>query len=200
MFRTCFRQVSNPFFAFKDTSTILQINFRHVPVNDSAISFCNDRTHPNVKTGNDTFIAHRLENYDMAKIPISEAVGMTGVSESTIRRDIRSGKLSSEKDEKGRRRIDTAELDRVYGITAPPERQVAEHDSQKVIAILENQVADLQKQLELSNDRETALIDEKSKLLDLLSVEKEEKRALMPPVDDKPKSRNWCLRNPFGAR
>ena len=136
----------------------------------------------------------------MAKIPISEAVGMTGVSESTIRRDIRSGKLSSEKDEKGRRRIDTAELDRVYGITQPPERQVAEHDSQKVIAILENQVADLQKQLELSNDRETALINEKSKLLDLLSVEKEEKRALMPPVDDKPKSRNWHLRNPFGAR
>ena len=77
---------------------------------------------------------------------------------------------------------------------------MAEHDSQKVIAILENQVADLQKQLELSNDRETALINEKSKRLDLLSVEKEEKRALMPPVDDKPKSRNWRLRNPFGAR
>ena len=49
------------------------------------------------------------------------------------------------------------------------------------------------------NERETALIDEKSKLLDLLSAEKEEKRALMPPVDDKPKSRNWLLRL-VGAR
>lgn len=136
----------------------------------------------------------------MAKISISEAVGMTGVSESTIRRDIKSGKVSSEKDEKGHRRIDTAELQRVYGdLTPPPERQVAEHDSQKVITVLENQVADLQKQLELSNDRETALIDEKSKLLDLLSAEKDEKRALMPPVDDKPKSRNWLLRL-VGAR
>ena len=77
---------------------------------------------------------------------------------------------------------------------------MAEHDSQKIIAVLENQVSDLQKQLELSNDRETALIDEKSKRLDLLSAEKEEKRALMPPVDDKPKSRNWLLRNLFGAR
>ena len=55
------------------------------------------------------------------------------------------------------------------------------------------------KQLELSNDRETALIDEKSKRLDLLSAEKEEKRARMPPVDDTPKSRNWLLRL-VGAR
>ena len=135
----------------------------------------------------------------MAKVTISEAVGLTGVSESTIRRDIKSGKVSSEKDEKGHRRIDTAELDRVYSITPPPESQVADHDSQRVVAVLENQVADLQKQLELSNDRETALIDEKSKLLDLLSMEKEEKRALMPPVDEKPKSRNWLLRL-VGAR
>ena len=117
----------------------------------------------------------------MTKVTISEAVGLTGVSESTIRRDIKSGKVSSEKDEKGHRRIDTAELHRVYGnLTPPPERQEADHDSQKVIAVLENQVADLQKQLELSNDRETALIDEKSKLLDLLSAEKEEKRLMLP--------------------
>ena len=88
----------------------------------------------------------------MAQVTISEAVGLTGVSESTIRRDIKAGKVSSEKDAKGHRRIDTAELDRVYGITPPPERQLAEHDSQKVIAVLENQITDLQKQLELSND------------------------------------------------
>ena len=142
----------------------------------------------------------------MAKVTISEAVGLTGVSESTIRRDIKSGKVSSEKDEKGHRRIDTAELDRVYSITPPPESQVADPDGHKVLAVLENQVADLQKQLELSNERETALIDEKAKLLDLLSAEKDEKRviqeekkALMPPVDDKPKSRNWLLRL-VGAR
>ncbi len=132
----------------------------------------------------------------MAKISILEAIGMTGVSESTIRRDIRSGKLSSEKDEKGHLRIDTTELDTVYGnLTPPPERQLPEHDSQKIIAVLKNQVADLQKQLEFSNDRENLLIDEKSKLLDLLSAEKEEKRALMPPEKEKKdKSRNWLLR------
>ena len=142
----------------------------------------------------------------MAKITISEAVGMTGVSESTIRRDIKSGKVSSEKDAKGHRRIDTAELQRVYDFPPPHDRPLAEHDSQKIITVLETQVADLQKQLELSNDRETALIDEKAKLLDLLSAEKdekrviqEEKRALMPPASEKSTSRNWLLRL-VGAR
>ena len=135
----------------------------------------------------------------MAKVTISEAVGMTGVSESTIRRDIKSGKVSSEKDEKGHRRIDIAELQRVYDVTPPPDSQTTAPDNQKIIDVLENQVADLQKQLELSNDRETALIGEKAKLLDLLSAEKEEKKALMPPVDETPKSRNWLLRL-VGAR
>ena len=51
----------------------------------------------------------------MARITIKEAVAITPVSESTLRRDMRSGKVSSEKDERGRRRIDTAELARVYG-------------------------------------------------------------------------------------
>ena len=69
------------------------------------------------------------------------------------------------------------------------------HDRVEILAIKDNQIADLQKQLEKSEMRETTLIDEKSKLLDLLSAEKEEKRALMPPVDEKNrKSPNWLLR------
>ena len=154
--------------------------------------FCNQSHTDIVKTVNDTFIDQRLEDYDMAKITISEAVGMTGVSESTIRRDIKSGKVSSEKDEKGHRRIDTAELDRVYGnLTPPPERQVAEHDSQKIITVLENQVADLQKQLELSNDRETALTLEKSKLLDLTDRLQKQNEVLMLPTEPQTKQTWW---------
>ena len=67
------------------------------------------------------------------------------------------------------------------------------HDRAEILALKDNQIADLQKQLEKAEMRETALIDEKSKLLDLLSAEKDEKRALMPPVDEKPKTRNWLL-------
>ncbi|MCY4553000.1 MAG: hypothetical protein OXC79_04960 [Candidatus Poribacteria bacterium] len=165
----------------------------------------------------------------MARITIKEAVAITPVSESTLRRDIKSGKVSSEKDERGRRRIDTAELARVYGqlthstafndqeMTAvdTPENSTVDvndtpdtpSDAPKIIELLENQIADLKTQLELSNQRETALIDEKSQLLNMLSdtqnlltAEKEEKRALMPPVEEQdPKTRNWLLRL-VGAR
>ena len=78
--------------------------------------------------------------------------------------------------------------------------QKAEPHSQKIPMLMENQITDLKAQLAQASDRETALIDEKSKLLDLLSAEKEEKRALMPPPDEKKQeSKGWLLRL-IGAR
>ena len=139
------------------------------------------------------------------KLTIKEAVEVIPVSESSLRRDIKSGKLSSEKDLQGRRRIDASELTRVYGElkqdNATPEQsdesvrdtQVNTDDTPKIIALLEGQVQDLKAQLNTA----TA---EKSDLLKLLAAEKEEKRALMPPADEKPqKSSNWLLRL-VGAR
>ena len=139
------------------------------------------------------------------KLTIKEAVEVIPVSESSLRRDIKSGKVSSEKDLQGRRRIDASELVRVYGelktINEEPtqsdesarESQVNTDDTPKIIALLEGQVQDLKEQL----DTATA---EKAQLLELLSAEKEKKRALMPPSDEKPqKSRNWLLRL-VGAR
>ena len=138
------------------------------------------------------------------KLTIKEAVKIIPVSESTLRRDLKSGKLSSEKDLQGRRRIDAAELARVYGeleqINDEPTQsdesvrhtQVNTDDTPKIIALLEGQVQDLKEQLDTANA-------EKAQLLDLLSAEKEEKKALMPPADEKSKYRNWLLRL-VGAR
>ena len=131
----------------------------------------------------------------MAKVTISEAVGLTGISESTIRRDIKSGKVSSEKDEKGHRRIDIAELQRAYDLAPPPDRDKGEPESQQMIGLLENQIADLRSQLEKTETQLQIATTEKSKLLDLLSAEKDEKRALMPPLEEKnPESKGWLLR------
>ena len=94
--------------------------------------------------------------------------------------------------------IDVSELERVYDDLNVSESQINGNDGD-ILAVKDNQIADLQKQLEKAEMRETALIDEKSKLLDLLSAEKENVRALIPPVDEKPKSRNWLLRV-VGAR
>ena len=146
----------------------------------------------------------------MQNLTITEAVKVIPVSESKLRRDMKAGVVSYDVDATGKKRFDPSELVRVYGQIDLPETngQVKEsnsnpsetgHDRAEILALKDNQIADLQKQIEKAEMRETALIDEKSKLLDLLSAEKDEKRALMPPVDDKPKTRNWLLRL-VGAR
>ena len=134
----------------------------------------------------------------MARLTIKESVAIAPVSESTLRRDIKSGKVSSEKDDRGRRRIDTAELARVYGqlthATESNDREMnavdtpnngtlnsndtpdTPTDTPKVVSLLENQIADLKAQLESATDRANALMTEKTKLLDMLSTEQEKTR------------------------
>ena len=98
----------------------------------------------------------------MSKITLSEAVEIIPVSESTLRRHMRAGKVSSEKDHNRRNLFDTAELVRVYGDLKINGNQPLSSDSQmtdndtptKVVALLEGQVQDLKAQnaqlLELS--------------------------------------------------
>jgi len=141
----------------------------------------------------------------MAKIPISEAVKMVGVSQTTLYRDLKEGKMSYETDARGRKVIDTAELQRVYkdaynrpendvGNNGNSQRETivnngkSENGTKKeansaVIAVLEEQVAMLKEQLENATTRE-------QKLIDMLSAEQEKTRQLMlpPPDNDKPKS------------
>ena len=153
----------------------------------------------------------------MHKVSLQQAIKMTEKSESTLRRDVKKGKTSADRDERGHMRFDVAELQRVYGelkntgddaqsVEQGNDNAMTGHDREEILALKDNQITDLQKQLEKAEMRETALIDEKAKLLDLLSdtqnllsAEKEEKKALMPPADEKPKSRNWLLRL-VGAR
>ena len=127
----------------------------------------------------------------MHKVSLQTAVKMTGKSESTLRRDVKKGKTSADRDERGHLRFDIAELRRVYGElkTAGEDAESVEqgndnamtgHDRAEIFTIKDNQIADLQKQLEKAEMRETTLIDEKAKLLDILSAEKEEKRLMLP--------------------
>ena len=145
----------------------------------------------------------------MHKVSLQQAVKMTEKSESTLRRDVKKGKVSAERDARGHLKFDPAELRRVYGELKTTgddaestgngnDKAMTGHDTSEILALKDNQIADLQKQLEKAEMRETALIDEKAKLLDLLSdtqnllsAEKEEKKALMPPADEK---RSWLNR------
>ena len=133
----------------------------------------------------------------MSKLTIVDAVKVIPVSESTLRRDLRTGKVSFTTAKNGKKVIDAAELERVYGQLNGIDSQINGNggvDDAQIRVLLENQIADLRSQLEIATT-------EKTKLLDLLSAEKQEKRALMPPVDEKNdrKSPNWLLRL-VGAR
>lgn len=52
----------------------------------------------------------------MAKVGAQRAADLTGRSKSTIQRAMKTGRLSYEVDNNGRRVIDTAELDRAFGL------------------------------------------------------------------------------------
>ena len=148
----------------------------------------------------------------MARLTIKEAVAIAPVSESTLRRDIRSGKVSSEKDDRGRRRIDSAELARVYGqlrqsthsndtemnaVDTPNNGSGNVNDSPdtpdddpKIIALLENQIGDLKSQLEKAETQLQIATTEKSKLLDLTDRLQKQNEVLMLPPEPQTK-RNW---------
>ena len=139
------------------------------------------------------------------KLTIKETVEVIPVSESSLRRDIKSGKVSSEKDLQGRRRIDASELTRVYGEL---KRSTKNRRSQMNLSETLKRTQMTHPRLSLYSRGRCrtwkaqldSATEEKSELLKLLSAEKAEKRALMPPVDEKPqKSPNWLLRL-VGAR
>ena len=124
----------------------------------------------------------------MSKLPISQALELLDVSQATLYRDLKKGKLTFETNGKGRRVVDTAELERVYGQLKTPngaarvsERAEAaekvsdnpesvssrESEKDRIITLLEDQLARAQ--------------EEKTKLLDMLAIEQEKTRLLMLP-------------------
>ena len=135
----------------------------------------------------------------MSKLTIMEAVKVIPISESKLRRDLKAGKCSFTTSKNGKKVIDASELERVYGLVDTTENSKngnGGHDRAEILAMKDNQITDLRNQLEKAEAKLQIATTEKSKLLDLLSAEKQEKRALMPAVDENNhrKSSNWLLR------
>ena len=139
----------------------------------------------------------------MQNVSLQQAVKMTGKSESTLRRDVKKGKVSAGRDDRRHLRFDISELQRAYGElkSAGDDAQSTEqsndkamtgHDRGEILAMKDNQIADLRNQLEKAEAQLQIATTEKTKLLDLLSAEKDEKRelkaemlALMPPPEER---------------
>ena len=127
----------------------------------------------------------------MSKITLSEAVEIIPVSESTLRRHMRTGKVSSEKDHNGRNLFDTAELVRVYGdlklngtrpLSDEPVNtsQMTDNDTPaKVVALLEAQNRDLKSQLEEAHSQNAQLLELSTRL------QKQNELLMIPPPQPK---------------
>ena len=126
----------------------------------------------------------------MSKITLSEAVEIIPVSESTLRRHMRSGKVSSEKDHGGRNLFDTAELVRVYGdlklngtrpLSDAPviTSQMTGNDTPKIVTLLETQNGDLKAQLETTRAENAQLLELATRL------QKQNELLMIPPPQPK---------------
>ena len=140
----------------------------------------------------------------MTAITLKKATECTGRSDRTLRRDIKSGKVSATRDERGHIHFDVAELQRVYGELKSTGEDVQSteggngkamtgHDSAEIIALKDNQITDLQSQLARSELREDALTEERAKLLELASrLQAQTDRLTLP--GDVEKNPNWVQR------
>ena len=127
----------------------------------------------------------------MSKITLSEAVEIIPVSESTLRRHMRTGKVSSEKDHNGRNLFDTAELQRVYGDLkqngtaslsdeSVNEGQMTGNDTpSKVVALLESQNVELKSQLDKAHTENAQLLELATRL------QKQNELLMLPPPQPK---------------
>jgi helix-turn-helix protein len=89
----------------------------------------------------------------MAKVNISQAAHMAGVSRPTIHKKINAGELSADK-ANGKTFIDVSELERVFGTLVPPgtpkpNRQTLHVATPQVVTMLQSQLDRLQHELEV---------------------------------------------------
>ena len=124
----------------------------------------------------------------MAKILVSEALTLVPVKKTALYGDINKGVLSAEKDSRGRKVVDTAELERVYGTLKNPntngkqngtpriepngtgtvkgtERTEADtHGNANEVSVLKAQVELLTESLERSEQRAEELKEDKKEI------------------------------------
>jgi hypothetical protein len=98
----------------------------------------------------------------MAKVNVSQAAQMAGVSRSTIHKQLNSGKLSAERTD-GQTLIDVSELERVFGALVPPgtlrpNRRSTHPDTPQITAILQSQIELLQRELDVTRQERDRLL------------------------------------------
>ena len=137
------------------------------------------------------------------QIPLSQAHRyLHGISRSKTYADETAGVLTATKDpSRGNKKfVDLSELERVYGKVKNPDKteqnsneteQNGNGQPKILLKFYEERLQDLQAQLGKAESRETALIDEKKELREMLKAEQARTLALTPPAQN---GKNWWQR------
>jgi DNA-binding transcriptional MerR regulator len=96
----------------------------------------------------------------MMNLNISQAAKAAGVTRATIHKHIRTGKLSAIVEDDGRRVIDVAELERVYGQLVSPDTVHTNSknmhlDTPEVTSILHSQIERLEREIDVLRQERT---------------------------------------------
>ena len=124
------------------------------------------------------------------KLTLNSAAKEAGVSKSTLSDALRNGRLSAEKDDRGRYQIDPAELFRVFPRTGPDEQPEPKPNDagNRENRGLEQEVEALHRQIEsLNREREREreqLSDQIADLRQRLDQESQERRSLTAMITD----------------
>ncbi len=157
----------------------------------------------------------------MAKILVSEALTLVPVKKTALYGDINKGVLSAEMDSRGRKVVDTAELERVYGTLKNPNTNGKQNGTPRIepngtgkvkgtvltevdtngnaneVSVLKGQVELLIESLERSEQRAEELKEDKKEMGERLAEAhkmlsaEQEKTRLLMLPAPKPKSGWW---------
>jgi len=142
----------------------------------------------------------------MAKLNISQAAKLAGVSRATIHKHLKAGKVSMSVEGDGTRVIDVAELERVYGPlvtldTVSPNSKRLQSETPEIVTLLQGKIQRLEQEANLlrqerdaerqarERDREVHY-QERERLLSLL----EKHLSFLPKpqeMADTPQKRKW---------
>ena len=105
----------------------------------------------------------------MTLLTLTQAAKTAGIARSTLYRAIRNGRISVVSQPNGSKKMDTSELQRVFGPLQDTTKPTGQHDAPQDVALLQTRIDALERENGLLRDEIQASRARESKLLDVVS-------------------------------
>ena len=105
----------------------------------------------------------------MVLLTLTQAAKTAGIARSTLYRAIRNRRLSVVSQPDGSKKMDTGELQRVFGPLQSTTKPTGQYDASEDVALLQARINALERENRLLRDEIQASREHESKLLDVMS-------------------------------